>query len=134
MTQPMSRLDGLIPEELKPRTRRVALHGLSVPVDIGFHEFEVGNPRRVLVDIEVWRDEAHLAATDEVAAAWNYDALRTIVLETLHDRRFNLQETVVREVYQRVAARKGVVRLRVGSRKPDVYDDAESVGVELSSF
>ncbi len=134
MTQFMSRLDGLVPDTLKPRTRRVALHGLSVPVDIGFHDFEVGNPQRLLVTIEVWLDEASFAATDEVSAAWNYDVLRTIVLETVEGRRFNLQETVVRAVYERVAARKGVIQLRVASNKPDVYADAEAVGVELSSF
>lgn len=134
MTEFISRLDGLVPDHLQPRSRRIELRDLSVPVDIGFHEFEVGNPQRLLVTIEVWLDESHFAATDEVAAAWNYDALRTIVLETVADRRFNLQETVVREVYGRVAARKGVVRLRVGSCKPDVYADAAAVGVELSSF
>ena len=33
-----------------------------------------------------------------------------------------------------VAARKGVVALKVSTRKPDVYPDCRSVGVELASF
>jgi dihydroneopterin aldolase len=49
-------------------------------------------------------------------------------------RRFNLQETVAHAIYDLVAARAGVVGLRVSTRKPDVYPDCEAVGVELSSF
>ena len=49
-------------------------------------------------------------------------------------RRFNLQETVVREIYDLVAARRGVTALRVSSRKPDIYPDCAGVGVELASF
>ena len=49
-------------------------------------------------------------------------------------RRFNLQETVVREIYDLVAARRGVTALRVAARKPDIYPDCAGVGVELASF
>ncbi len=49
-------------------------------------------------------------------------------------RRFNLQETVCRAIYDLVAARHGVVALRVSTRKPDIYPDCAAVGVELASF
>jgi len=127
-------LDGLIPEHLLPRTRRIVLRDFAVPVDIGFHEFEVGKPQRVFVTTEVWLDEESFAAEDEVAAAWDYDFLRTEILRLVGGRRFNLQETLVREIYDLVAARAGVKALRVATSKPDVYPDCAAVGVELSSF
>lgn len=129
-----ARLDGLVPATLAPRTRRIVLEDLSLDVEIGFHEFEIGRPQRLLVTVEVWLDEAAFAVTDAVEDAWDYDHLRTGIVALAAGRRFNLQETLVREVYALVAARRGVAALRVASRKPDVYPDCAGVGVELASF
>jgi dihydroneopterin aldolase len=135
MTQSnITRLDGLVPDRLAPKSRKIVLDGYDVPVDIGFHDFEVGVPQRLLVTVEVWVDEASFAATDERSHAWDYDFLRTEIGALARSRRFNLQETFVREVYDLVAARRGVTALRVSSRKPDIYPDCAGVGVELSSF
>src|SRR5690349_4356832 len=92
-------LDGLVPEHLLPRTRRIILRDLAVPVDIGFHDFEIGNPQRVFVTVELWLDEASFAAVDDVAAAWDYDFLRSEILRLVEGRRYNLQETLAREIY-----------------------------------
>lgn len=127
-------LDGLVPDHLLPRTRRILLRDFAVPVDIGFHDFEVGNPQRVFVTAEVWLEEAAFAAEDKVAIAWDYDFLRTEILALVAGRRYNLQETLARDVYTLVAARAGVKGLRISISKPDVYPDCAAVGVELSSF
>ena len=50
------------------------------------------------------------------------------------ERRYNLQETLVHAIFQRVAAYRGVKALRVKSVKPDIYEDAKAVGVEIASF
>ena len=128
------RLEGLVPEALRPRTRKIMLEDFDLPVDIGFHDFEIGTPQRLRVNIEVWLKADWFPKTDEVAQAWDYDMLRNAVLAMLEGRRFNLQETVAHEIYAMVAARQGVTGLRVSTRKPDVYPDCAAVGVELSSF
>jgi len=133
MTTP-ARLDGLVPARLEPKSHRIFLDRFDLPVDIGFHAFEVGAPQRLLVSVDVWVDAAHFAAEDTAAAAWNYDFLRTEILRLTIGRRFNLQETLVREIYDLIAARRGVTGLRVSSRKPDIYPDCAGVGVEISSF
>jgi len=134
MTQNIARLDGLVPEKLAPATRKIVLDGYDLPVDVGFHDFEVGTPQRLIVTVEVWVDEHAFAASDERASAWDYDFLRTEIGALARGRRFNLQETFVREIYDLVAARHGVTALRVSSRKPDIYPDCVGVGVELASF
>lgn len=134
MTQNIVPLDGLVPDRLQPKTRKIVLEGYELNLDIGFHDFEVGNPQRLLVTVEVWVDEASFAATDTVPHAWDYDFLRSEIGRLAADRRFNLQETLVREIYDLVAARRGVTALRVSTRKPDIYPDCAGVGVELSSF
>lgn len=134
MTLNIARLDGLVPDRLAPRTRKIMLEGFELPVDIGFHDFEVGSPQRLSVSVEVWVDEASFAASDDQARAWDYDFLRTEIGALAQGRRFNLQETFVREIYDLVAARRGVTALRVSTRKPDIYPDCGGVGVDLSSF
>lgn len=134
MTDNLARLDGLVPDRLAPRTRKIVLEDYDLPVDIGFHDFEVGAPQRLKVTVEVWVDEASFAASDERIRAWDYDFLRTEIGALARGRRFNLQETFVREIYDLVAARRGVTALRVSTRKPDIYPDCAGVGVELASF
>ena len=132
--QNIATLDGLVPDRLQPKTRKIVLEDFRLDLDIGFHEFEIGNPQRLLVTIEVWVDERSFAASDEAGSAWDYDFLRTEIGALVAGRRCNLQETVVREIYDLVAARRGVTALRVSTRKPDIYPDCGGVGVELSSF
>ena len=92
-------------------------------------------PQRLLVTVEVWVDEAQLRRrATSAASAWDYDFLRTEIGALAEGRRFNLQETFVREIYDLVAARRGVTALRVSTRKPDIYPDCAGVGVELASF
>jgi len=134
MSRFVSRLDGIVPPDLAPRTRKIFLEDYELPVDIGFHEFEVGNPQRLLITVEVWVDEETFVESDREAEAWNYDFLRHEIAALAKSRRFNLQETLARGIYDLVAARRGVTALRVVMRKPDIYPDCKGVGVELASF
>lgn len=127
-------IDGMVPAALAPRTHKIELRAFDFPCDIGFHEFEIGTPQRLRVSIEVWLDKARFPECDSVDAAWDYDWLRTSVLALTQGRRFNLQETVCREIYDLVAARAGVAALSVSTCKPDIYPDCAGVGVYLASF
>jgi len=128
------KLLGLVPDHLKVRTARIILEALEVNVDIGFHEFEVGNPQRLLVTVEIWLDDPSAPAEDDPVRAWNYDFLRAEVEELAAARRYNLQETLAHAIFDRIAAFRGVKHLRVQTSKPDVYPDAHGVGVEIASF
>jgi 7,8-dihydroneopterin aldolase/epimerase/oxygenase len=133
MTTP-PRIDGLVPRALAPKRFRIFLQDYDLPVDIGFHDFEVGTPQRLLVSVDVFVEADAFASEDTAAAAWNYDFLRTEIQRMTKGRRFNLQETLAREIYELIAARHGVAGLRVITRKPDIYPDCAGVGVEISSF
>ena len=128
------RLEGLVPDRLKVRSARILLESLEVQTDIGFHDFEVGAPQRLLVTVEIWLENATLPADDDPERAWNYDFLRQEIEEIASSRRFNLQETLAHAVFARLAAFRGVSALRVRTSKPDIYPDAQGVGVEIASF
>jgi len=134
MTITEPKLIGLVPDHLKVRSARILLEALAVQADIGFHEFEVGAPQRLLVSVEIWLDDVNMPHDDNPAHAWNYDFLRTEVEEIASARRYNLQETLAHAVFERIAAFRGVKAVRVRTSKPDVYPDAHGVGVEIASF
>ena len=134
MGEDVVRLQGMVPAHLKVRQSRILLDSLEVMTDIGFHEFEVGNPQRLLVTVELWLENLDPPDDEDHQSAWNYDYLRSEVVRIAQERRYNLQETLVHAIFQRVAAYRGVKALRVKSVKPDIYPDAEGVGVEIASF
>lgn len=134
MSEDRPNLQGLVPESLRPKSARIFLDSLEVMADIGFHEFEIGTPQRLLVSVEIWLDRIPPADCDDPAVAWDYDFLREQVEELATARRYNLQESLAHAIYDRVAALRGVKALRVVTAKPDVYPEARAVGVELSSF
>ena len=129
-----AKLVGLVPDHLKVRSARIVLDSLEVRADIGFHDFEVGSPQRLLVGVEVWLEDPTPPADDDPALAWNYDFLRTEVEELAAARRYNLQETLAHAIFDRVAGFRGVSHVRVRTSKPDVYPDAAGVGIEIASF
>ena len=128
------KLDGLVPRELAVQSSRILLDSLEVQADIGFHDFEIGKPQRLLVTVEIWLEDLAAPRADDPAGAWDYDLLRNEILRIAGERRYNLQETLVHAIYSRLAAMRGVLGLRVRSAKPDIYADAKAVGVEIASF
>ena len=134
MSELPSGLAGLVPDDLGVRSARILLDGFAVQADIGFHEFEIGVPQRLLVTVEIWLKDLAAPADDDPNQAWNYDFLRTEVEEIAGSRRWNLQETLAHAIFNRVAAFRGIRALRVRLSKPDVYPDAHGVGVEIASF
>jgi len=130
----LPKLEGLVPDTLKVRSARILLESLEIQTDIGFHEFEIGAPQRLLVTVEIWLDDEAVPADDDPQRAWDYDFLRSEVQDIASSRRYNLQETLAHAVFDRLAAFRGVRALRVRTSKPDVYAEAHGVGVEIASF
>jgi 7,8-dihydroneopterin aldolase/epimerase/oxygenase len=134
MSEAEPKLAGLVPENLKVRSARILLESHAVQADIGFHDFEIGAPQRLLVTVEIWLDDLAPPHDDDPERAWNYDFLRTQIEELAAARRYNLQETLAHAIFDRIAAFRGVKALRVRTSKPDVYPEAHGVGVEIASF
>jgi dihydroneopterin aldolase len=128
------KLSGLLPDALQPKSAKILLESLEVMADIGFHDFEIGAPQRLLVTVEVWLEDHRAPAEDNPGGAWDYDHVRRQVMELSASGRYNLQETLAEAIYLRLAAMRGVRALRVTTSKPDIYADAKGVGVEIASF
>jgi dihydroneopterin aldolase len=123
-----------MPLGFKVRSARIILESLEVKADIGFHDFEIGSPQRLLVTVEIWLEDLEAPVDDDPARAWNYDFVRVEIEEIAAARRYNLQETLAHAIFDRIAAFRGTRALRVRLSKPDVYPEAHGVGVEIASF
>ena len=134
MTKEEIKLSGMVPDHLRVRSARILLDSLAVDTDVGFHDFEVGSPQRLLVTVEIWLDHEDLPPGDDPAGAWDYDLVRTEVRRIATAQRYNLQETLAHAIFARLASLRGVRDLRLRLSKPDVYPEADGVGVEIASF
>jgi dihydroneopterin aldolase len=134
MSEPSVKLRGIVPDRLRPRSAKILLDSLEVQSDIGFHDFEIGRPQRLLVTVEIWLDHVPAADCDDPAEAWDYDLLREQIVALTAQRRYNLQESLAHAIFDRVASMRGVRALRVATSKPDVYPNAKGVGVEIASY
>lgn len=134
MSESEPKLAGLVPDQLKIRSARILLESLEVTTDIGFHDFEVGTPQRLLVTVEIWLEDVSPPLADDPDRAWNYDFLHTEIRAVAAARRYNLQETLAHAIFERVGAYHGVRAVRIRTSKPDVYPEAAGVGVEIASF
>ena len=128
------KLAGMVPLSIKVRQQRILIDSLEVMADIGFHEFEIGIKQRLLISVELWIMSSDPPSDDDPGQAWDYDFVVREVRALATARRYNLQETLLHAIFERLAAAHGVAALRVTSTKPDVYPDARGVGVEISSF
>ena len=128
------KLSGMVPGAIKVRQQRILVDRIEVMTDIGFHDFEIGTPQRLLISIELWIDPPVPPADDDPARAWDYDVVVQAVRRLAASRRFNLQETLVHAIFNEIGALHGISALKVSSTKPDVYPDARGVGVEIASF
>lgn len=115
--------------------RRIFLRDYEIIASIGIHEFERQNPQRIIVNVslDLANDMTPDTAEDRIETVLDYDFLRDRIREIVEGRHFNLQETLCAEILTTCLQPNKVLAARVSTRKPDVYPDCDSVGVEMES-
>jgi len=111
------------------------LRDYEIIASIGIHEFERKNPQRIIIDVSLELAGGALpdAAEDRIDTVLDYDFLRESIRRIVEGRHFNLQETLCAEILTTCLQPDKVLGARVSTRKPDVYPDCDSVGVEMES-
>ena len=118
---------------VKALQRRMFLRDYEIIASIGIHEFERKNPQRIIIDVSLELANGVLpdAAEDRIETVLDYDFLRESIRRIVEGRHFNLQETLCAEILTTCLQPDKVLGARVSTRKPDVYPDCDSVGVEM---
>ena len=113
------------------RCRALSLRQFECPTRIGVHAFERQQAQRMWFDVDlcVKLDDAP-ADRDDISQTVDYDFIRHSILAIVGEQHHELQETVCDAILQALLQRPDVHAARVMTRKPDVYEDSESVGTE----
>jgi dihydroneopterin aldolase len=114
-------------------TTKLFLEEFEVMVDIGIHDFEINNPQRVCISVEVLLDPNAGDRPDEIGSTFDYDFIRLEIKNLISNRRFNLQETLCRLILEKIIEKDGVTEATVTTKKLDVYPDCNGVGVKMTS-
>ncbi|MEZ5607780.1 MAG: dihydroneopterin aldolase [Burkholderiaceae bacterium] len=111
--------------------RLLSLRRHERAVRIGVHDFERGAPQRLWFDVDLCVRLQHAAAArDDIRDTLDYDFVREVIDSAIGQRHHELQESLCDAVLAAVLNRPEVQAARVATRKPDVYADSASVGVE----
>ena len=71
---------------------------------------------------------------DQLSEVVDYSFIRDTLAERTSKGHINLQETLCDDVARMLLAHPHVMAVRVSTEKPDVYEDCESIGVEIFCF
>lgn len=108
------------------------LEDFEVTVDIGIHDFEVGTPQRLLINVDIEVDRRP-TGVDHIDDVLDYDFIREEIFKLTEARRYNLQETLCRDIIDVLLQRSEVIAATVSTRKIDVYPDCRSVGCRMEA-
>lgn len=110
--------------------RTIVVRNLQIMLSIGVHAHERASPQRLSVTVEAVLDvEPH---DDVVATTVDYDAICDFTRSLENEPHIELQETVAERILAFTLALPGVSQATVETRKPDIFDDCDFVGVTIS--
>ncbi len=112
--------------------RRIFLRDHAVSVQIGAHDFEKGQPQRVIFNVELFVPyAASTPQSDSLSEVVDYVFVREVIAARVASGHVELQETLCDDLASRMLAHPQVWAVRLSSCKPDVYPDCAGVGVEV---
>lgn len=112
--------------------RRLFLRDYQVMSNIGVHDFEKKAEQRVLFNVDLFIPlAASTPSMDDLSEVVDYDFIRTTIEERVARGHIQLQETLCDDIARALLLHPKIRGVQVSTRKPDVYPDCESVGVEI---
>jgi dihydroneopterin aldolase len=111
--------------------RHVFVRDLVVSCTIGVHAHEKGRPQRVRINLDLAVLEDGRSLEDRLENVVCYEDAVTRIRAITADGHINLVETLAERIAQACLQHPDCRAARVRVEKLDVFDDAESVGVEI---
>lgn len=113
--------------------RRIFLDHLRLQASVGILEHELNAKQALLISIEVeLQDAPMLPPTDNVEHVLDYRLLRNAALDEAQAGHINMLETLAGRIANRLLAHPSVTQARVRVDKPSIFNDCDSVAVEVS--
>jgi|TARA_B100001094_G_scaffold216652_1_gene210749 dihydroneopterin aldolase len=103
-------------------------------VDIGVHDFEIGNPQKVRFDIYVMISDIQNPNNDDINEVLNYEYLIGSLNDVLSTGRFSLLETLANRLLAVVSAPISVKAASVVITKLDILDGDGRLGCSMTKI
>lgn len=111
--------------------RHVFVRDLVLPCDIGIHPHEQGVAQRVRVNLDLAVQDDGTSLADKLENVVCYEDIVTRIRAITNDGHINLVETLAERIAQTCLQHPACHTVRVRVEKLDVFEDVESVGVEI---
>ena len=113
--------------------RRIILRNVQVEARVGLHPWEMHpeRPARLIVNVEVFVPLPDEGADESAETIVDYDTIRDALRTWPQRPHTPLLETLVDELAALCLAHPRVMACRVSIIKPDIFNEAEGVGIEV---
>ena len=103
-------------------------------VDIGVHDFEIGNPQKVRFDIYIMLSDILNPNNDDLNEVLNYEYLIDSLDDVLSIGRFSLLETLANRLLEEISAPTSVKAASVVITKLDILDGDGRLGCSMTKI
>ena len=100
--------------------RKIFIHQLKLDCWIGAYAHEKQHPQ-----------QDSTSSSDDLSDVLNYDVLVNQMTEIALAQHYNLQETLVDTIADKLINLPGIQLLRLTSAKTEAYDNVKAVGIEV---
>jgi dihydroneopterin aldolase len=119
-----------LPATAVARSMKVFIRDLVLPARIGVHQHERLANQRVRINLELGYME-HPAINDDLDNVVCYAELMTVIRHVVGSGHINLVETLADRIAKACLEDRRVQSAKVRVEKLDVFQEAESVGIEI---
>ena len=103
-------------------------------VDIGVHDFEIGNPQKVRFEIYVMMSDIQNPNKDDLSEVLNYEYLIDSLNNVLSLGRYSLLETLANRLLAEISAPTSVKAASVVITKLDILDGDGRLGCSMTKI
>ena len=103
-------------------------------VDIGVHDFEIGNPQKVRFEIYVMMSDIQNPNNDDLSEVLNYEYLIDSLNNVLSLGRYSLLETLANRLLEEVSAPTSVKAASVVITKLEILDGDGRLGCSMTKI
>lgn len=132
--KPSEFLEPLKIADARQRLRHVFIRDLVLMALIGVHNHELDKPQRVRINLDLAVRESDSGLDDNLANVVDYEQLVTGVQHIFDQGHVGLVETMAEKIAEMCLKDSRVRSARVRVEKLDIFDNAQSVGVEIERF
>ena len=132
--EPKEVLEPLKIADARQRIRHVFVRDLVVMALIGVHDHEQDRPQRVRINLDLAVREGDGGLEDDLSNVVCYEQLVSGVQDIFDQGHVGLVETIAERISEMCLTDFRVRSARVRVEKLDIFDNAQSVGVEIERF